>query len=821
MSSDAIARLFKQQMRKNQPVIADHVNAELDQLLNTTNTKASRVIAEAIQAHWTFNKGINLAGTLPVQTVGGIHYNAGKDAFIGYTQAGETLITKAKGIVNIKDLGVKGDGVTNDTQAIIDAINTHRGGTLFFPKGVYNIHDTMIDINDIRLIGEGNPFWRPAPYAQEEFDALTALGEFGTVLNYCGSAPRTKTIPYITGGQGYGMVYNNPQADYTLDQTIEFLDLTNQNAVGTTPATLRPFNACMITDTSKNPPSIQDMAIVLNNPTPAEGTYGFGNYADESSLVWGADYDFHVVAVGTQKMHMDNVSCIGYPRLRSILHCAHSQSNITGFAEHGHYERCVFQGGTCIRGGDELPVIQFTNNSITIPWYKSHTFSPTGGNLRLNEDSNVNYTGLSFNGSALPLPTLTFTGVDSTSLLKRYDDGTPSGIIETTRNGGLANTRFIWCVHTSLDHTSKLNISNPLFGVNAQKPRAAIEMSGQPLRGVTFEYPTVQTQEPVMFLFGNCRQVTLNLSHFERKSYRTTLNGETTGARGALAIAGQSPTYPHQRGFLGTSALTINGVQGGDINVDFSGYNPLLNNLTYLPANTPTLYRGSGLFNPNQMVFDYQQLHRNGLETGFKPFYGGQVGFYSAKGAMRLVYDELTSRIEYGDADHFYQFGAKMKLPGTREFSLMTEEGLSLMRRLANTDYMTIAPERDTFTPEFLFLLTTPPNYTSQVGRYVTIGNMCYMSLDIEFSNGNTGDTSPCTIGVLPKTQAVPGSAIIHINRLNSTGLKVGLSNGVHGVIRDDFRHIQFVSNSGGIYEYSQLLNTAGRIQLAITYEIA
>lgn len=48
---------------------------------------------------------------------------------------------------NVKKYGAKGDGLTDDTQAIQKAINAaaEKGGTVFFPKGVYNIAGPIID----------------------------------------------------------------------------------------------------------------------------------------------------------------------------------------------------------------------------------------------------------------------------------------------------------------------------------------------------------------------------------------------------------------------------------------------------------------------------------------------------------------------------------------------------------------------------------------------------------------------------------------------------------------------------------------------------
>ncbi|MDX9912821.1 MAG: glycosyl hydrolase family 28-related protein, partial [Phycisphaerales bacterium] len=53
--------------------------------------------------------------------------------------------------VNVRDLGVVGDGTTDDTAAIRAAITAHR--TLYFPMGWYNVADTLTLREDTVLIG--------------------------------------------------------------------------------------------------------------------------------------------------------------------------------------------------------------------------------------------------------------------------------------------------------------------------------------------------------------------------------------------------------------------------------------------------------------------------------------------------------------------------------------------------------------------------------------------------------------------------------------------------------------------------------------------
>ncbi len=55
--------------------------------------------------------------------------------------------------VNVKDFGAKGDGVTDDTAAIQDALNT--GGDVYIPEGVYIVTSLLLtDGNTVHGDGE-------------------------------------------------------------------------------------------------------------------------------------------------------------------------------------------------------------------------------------------------------------------------------------------------------------------------------------------------------------------------------------------------------------------------------------------------------------------------------------------------------------------------------------------------------------------------------------------------------------------------------------------------------------------------------------------
>jgi hypothetical protein len=66
------------------------------------------------------------------------------------------MVSKGSLVVSVKDYGAKGDGVTDDTTAILNAI-LHFGsndGIIFFPSGTYNFSQ-QLNLNKVKIYGSG------------------------------------------------------------------------------------------------------------------------------------------------------------------------------------------------------------------------------------------------------------------------------------------------------------------------------------------------------------------------------------------------------------------------------------------------------------------------------------------------------------------------------------------------------------------------------------------------------------------------------------------------------------------------------------------
>lgn len=107
-------------------------------------------------------------------------------------------------IYNVKDFGVKGDGVTDETlaiQAVLDYVMDHGGGTIYFPKGLYRLatiqerykvrahliikpKSSSSGIRDyvmIKIMGE-NCVVTPCSYANHTSEDKAKVWDNGTVL---------------------------------------------------------------------------------------------------------------------------------------------------------------------------------------------------------------------------------------------------------------------------------------------------------------------------------------------------------------------------------------------------------------------------------------------------------------------------------------------------------------------------------------------------------------------------------------------------------------------------------------------------------------
>lgn len=96
-------------------------------------------------------------GTYKLNTdLNGVFCGVGNSTFTGGTVNESTILRgiaqKNKDIINVKDYGAKGDGITDDTQAIQAALN--KAGNIYIPEGTYIISELVVKSNT-HLFGAG------------------------------------------------------------------------------------------------------------------------------------------------------------------------------------------------------------------------------------------------------------------------------------------------------------------------------------------------------------------------------------------------------------------------------------------------------------------------------------------------------------------------------------------------------------------------------------------------------------------------------------------------------------------------------------------
>jgi hypothetical protein len=160
---------------------------------------------------------------------GGVPDEPGSTISAGGTGGGPTELPKCPGTevsgFDVQQLGLKGDGVTDDTaalQAAVDALHAQGGGALYFSPGTYLVKSVVL-YEGLTLCGEGATIKRPdATAAEKASGAAKWTRTFTTYANgaatYSGdadSAPlvlRGLTIDGNRKGQGSHANYELEQA---------------------------------------------------------------------------------------------------------------------------------------------------------------------------------------------------------------------------------------------------------------------------------------------------------------------------------------------------------------------------------------------------------------------------------------------------------------------------------------------------------------------------------------------------------------------------------------------------------------------------------
>lgn len=176
-----------------------------------------------------YAKGVNVADNSLVTATGGV--------------TPRTLAAWMADALNVKSLGVKGDGATDDSAAIQAAIVTAAGKALYFPPGTYLAKNVAI-ANAIRILGAGRlvtTFKLPALLALDG-SPIFNITVAGVSIHHCGLDGNKAAQPadgfsdsFNGGGNGTGRAYRALIRAYNAAAEIVGLiveDCYLQNAYG-------------------------------------------------------------------------------------------------------------------------------------------------------------------------------------------------------------------------------------------------------------------------------------------------------------------------------------------------------------------------------------------------------------------------------------------------------------------------------------------------------------------------------------------------------------------------------------------------------------
>jgi hypothetical protein len=274
-----------------------------------TITNISNVIHKGVESFTPFGKrygsrilkmGLNyfLYPALVVLPV--IMSQCARSQLITTRQAPDKLFPADSGIINIKAYGAKGDGVTDDTQAIQNAIreNIGKSKTLYFPSGTYLVSNRLE--------------WRKADGTWISFLAFQGQNQANTIIKLKNAAsgftnpasPRAviytaSNNPYDDTGAGVE-AYNNHIQDLTIDTGT-----ANPGAIGIDYMATNNDVIRNVTIRSGDGQGMIGLAFIRKNPGPCLIKYvmikGF-DYGIHSNQTWTGSMTFEHISLNNQKV---------------------------------------------------------------------------------------------------------------------------------------------------------------------------------------------------------------------------------------------------------------------------------------------------------------------------------------------------------------------------------------------------------------------------------------------------------------------------------------------------------------------------------------
>ena len=137
------------------------VRSSIHNGIDAINNEVESTTGRQVDLENTFDQLIINAGNSNAEIVDarvkndGTSYSKLGDRLAAVDSQLEETVSKHEIVVNVKDFGAKGDGISDDTIPIQNAINNTSNNIIYFPAGVYNISDTLVLRSNITLYGQG------------------------------------------------------------------------------------------------------------------------------------------------------------------------------------------------------------------------------------------------------------------------------------------------------------------------------------------------------------------------------------------------------------------------------------------------------------------------------------------------------------------------------------------------------------------------------------------------------------------------------------------------------------------------------------------
>lgn len=309
----------------------------------------------------------------------------------------------------------------------------------------------------------------------------------------------------------------------------------NDNYFEATDFSQGPFSAMVRTGND----GLSGKTTLLNTrwvPRCDDGTNGpLSGYlaVNANNIVAWDEWDVGLYSMTAYTSVVEDCQFVGYIHKKGLVDTPIRFGNTAtgGRGELTTYARNFFTSGISVRNADFYFATAKTASTVTLPVGPTDTL-PSSGSIFANSSP------LAYTSKTSGAGTVTLNGIADTSSITV--GGIDATIIHRANNNGTTQKIFRDNNIRDFYHASGLERPNPLFGSQAGKYSAAIELVGYPIRGITFENNTIYTKEPLFLLQMGARNVFWKQGTYEEKDYRTSLGGalNPNGEPMGLAIVG-------------------------------------------------------------------------------------------------------------------------------------------------------------------------------------------------------------------------------------------------------------------------------------------